>query len=159
MVTSTTAIVSTPIGLLRITANDTEIEQINFCEDEHVKEETSHPVLSRCMQELDTYFSGESAVFSIPLADRGTPFQKAVWNALRRIPNGKTISYGDLAQKAGYPQAARAVGSAMRNNPFPVIIPCHRVLLADGSVGQYVGGNRCKQWLLEHEKSVHSVLA
>jgi len=154
--TSATTTLQTPMGLLRITANDTEIERITFCKgDDKAEGNTSHPLLQCCAQELDAYFTGECTTFSVPLMQSGTIFQKAVWNALQHIPNGETISYGELACKAGYPQAARAVGTAMKKNPFPVIIPCHRVLPSDQSVGQYVGGSHCKKWLLEHEQSMH----
>ena len=124
IMTSATTTLHTPMGCLRITANDTEVECITFCKDGGNEEEVSHSILKRCIAELNAYFSGDRIAFSIPLADRGTAFQKAVWNALRRIPSGETISYGQLAQKAGYPNAARAVGTAMNKNPFPVISPC-----------------------------------
>ncbi len=81
-----------------------------------------------------------------------TIFEKKVYRALRKVPTGKVISYGELAERAGYPGAARAVGSAMRKNRLPIVIPCHRVIPATGGIGEYSAGKQWKRWLLEYEK-------
>jgi methylated-DNA-[protein]-cysteine S-methyltransferase len=98
------------------------------------------------------YFGGDAAVLDgIPVELNGTPFQKQVWQALRRIPAGTTISYGELAKRIGTPAAVRAVGTANGANPVAVIVPCHRVIGSDGRLTGYGGGLDRKQWLLEHE--------
>jgi O-6-methylguanine DNA methyltransferase len=101
---------------------------------------------------LDRYFAGElAALDDIACATAGTPFQRRVWAALRQIPAGKTTSYGALAAKLGKPQAMRAVGLANGANPIGVVVPCHRVIGANGSLTGYGGGLHRKRWLLEHE--------
>ena len=92
------------------------------------------------VRQLDAYFAGKLRQFDLPLAPEGTPFQRRVWQALLGIPYGETVSYGELAGMAGRPRAARAVGSAMRDNPLPYVIPCHRVIAAGGKIGGYGGG-------------------
>ena len=101
---------------------------------------------------LGRYFEGELAVLdTIPVELNGTAFQKQVWQALRRIPSGSTISYMELARRIGNPSAIRAVGTANGANPVAVIVPCHRVIGLDGSLTGYGGGLDRKQWLLTHE--------
>jgi AraC family transcriptional regulator of adaptative response/methylated-DNA-[protein]-cysteine methyltransferase len=102
--------------------------------------------------ELAGYFAGRTAHFETPLAPLGSPFQQAVWDALRAIPPGRTRSYGDLACAAGRPAAVRAAAQANGANPFAIVIPCHRVVSADGTLGGYGGGLARKRWLLEHER-------
>jgi O-6-methylguanine DNA methyltransferase len=103
-------------------------------------------------QEFADYLRGLPPDFSsLPLDLQGTPFQIRVWQELRQIPWGRTISYQELAARAGNPRACRAVGQANRANPIPLIIPCHRVINADGSLGGYGGGLERKRWLLRHE--------
>jgi methylated-DNA-[protein]-cysteine S-methyltransferase len=101
--------------------------------------------------QLTEYLAGERQTFDFPLRLVGTPFQRRVWDELRRIPFGKTISYAELARRVGQPGAARAVGSANGRNPISLIIPCHRVIAADGGLGGYGGGLDRKRWLLRHE--------
>ena len=101
---------------------------------------------------LERYFAGEiSALDTVPVELNGTPFQKSVWQALRRIPGGTTISYAELAKRIGDPAAVRAVGTANGANPVAVIVPCHRVIGSDGRLTGYGGGLDRKQWLLQHE--------
>ena len=101
---------------------------------------------------LEAYFAGElHALDALPVAAIGTPFQRAVWSALRRIPVGKTYSYGQLAAALQRPAAVRAVGLANGQNPIGVVVPCHRVIGASGALTGYAGGLARKQWLLEHE--------
>lgn len=105
------------------------------------------------VRELDEYFAGARRDFSLPLAPAGTAFQQRVWRALREIPCGETRSYAALARRLGLPHAARAVGQANRANPLPILIPCHRVVAADGRLGGYLGadGLALKRWLLALE--------
>ena len=101
---------------------------------------------------IAAYFEGDVGILdSIACAGAGTPFQRAVWAALREIPVGQTLSYGALARKIGLPKAVRAVGLANGQNPIGVVVPCHRVIGADGSLTGYGGGLPRKRWLLEHE--------
>lgn len=101
--------------------------------------------------QLNAYFSGELHEFDLPLKATGTPFQEMVWQALTSIPYGKTVSYKDIAEHVHLPRAARAVGMANGRNPISIIIPCHRVIGANGKLTGYGGGIHRKEWLLEHE--------
>ncbi|HEY3919011.1 MAG TPA: methylated-DNA--[protein]-cysteine S-methyltransferase [Stellaceae bacterium] len=101
---------------------------------------------------LQAYFAGElDAVADLPVATNGTDFQRLVWDALRRIPAGQTLSYGGLAARIGRPTASRAVGLANGANPIPIVVPCHRVIGADASLTGFGSGLARKRWLLEHE--------
>ena len=102
--------------------------------------------------ELAAYFRGSSMRFETPLAPLGSPFQRAVWDALLAIPPGQTRSYADLARAVGRPRAVRALGQANGANPFAIVVPCHRVINADGALGGYGGGLPRKRWLLDHER-------
>lgn len=101
--------------------------------------------------QLAAYFAGERTTFELPLAAHGTPFQHRVWDALCAIPYGATTSYGELARRIGQSGAARAVGLANGSNPLPIVVPCHRVIGADGSLTGFGGGLERKRWLLAHE--------
>ncbi len=109
-------------------------------------------VLARTARQLDEYFAGKRREFDLPLAPEGTAFQQRVWRELLKIPYGETWSYGELARAIGRPAAARAVGAANGKNPIAIIVPCHRVIGADGSLTGYGGGMPTKQWLLAHER-------
>ena len=102
-------------------------------------------------EQLDAYFAGELESFELDLDPHGTPFQQRVWAELARIPYGETISYSELAHRLGDPKLVRAVGLANGRNPISIVIPCHRVIGADGSLVGYGGGLERKRWLLEHE--------
>jgi methylated-DNA-[protein]-cysteine S-methyltransferase len=113
----------------------------------------SEPVLAAAADQLRAYFRGELTSFELPLTLEGTTFQQAVWAGLQGIPYGETISYGELARRIGQPSASRAVGLANGRNPVSIIVPCHRVIGADGSLTGYGGGLPLKRALLEHEAS------
>jgi methylated-DNA-[protein]-cysteine S-methyltransferase len=102
-------------------------------------------------RQLDAYFAGELTNFNLPVLMKGSAFQQRVWTALRTIPYGQTVSYGELARRLGNPFAARAVGLANARNPISIIVPCHRVLGTDGALVGYAGGHHRKQSLLTHE--------
>jgi methylated-DNA-[protein]-cysteine S-methyltransferase len=101
--------------------------------------------------QLNAYFQGRLTRFEVPVAPEGTAFQQQVWTALKAIPCGATATYGELARQLGRPQSSRAVGLAAGKNPIAIIIPCHRLIGADGSLTGYAGGLDMKRWLLEHE--------
>jgi methylated-DNA-[protein]-cysteine S-methyltransferase len=101
--------------------------------------------------QLGEYFAGERDDFDLPLTAPGTPFQRAVWQALRGIPYGSTMTYREVAEQVGNPKAVRAVGSANSRNPISIIVPCHRVVGSDGKLIGYAGGFSAKRWLLDHE--------
>lgn len=102
--------------------------------------------------ELEAYFAGRLRIFSTPLDLRGAAaFNAAVWTAARQVPYGETVSYGELAAMAGFPRAARAAGNAMARCPFSPVVPCHRVIRADGSIGGWGADTWVKRWLLDHE--------
>jgi O-6-methylguanine DNA methyltransferase len=115
------------------------------------EKDPSFPLLLRAGEQLRSYFEGSRRTFSIPLAPVGTPFQLRVWTELREIPFGETVSYTELARRAGKPHAVRAAGAANGKNPISILIPCHRVVGLDGSLTGYGGGLGRKQALLELE--------
>lgn len=116
------------------------------------KEKGDVPVFDAAFHWLDDYFAGEQPdPEELPLAPAGTDFRQAVWRELLQIPYGETLTYGELAARIGC-ASARAVGGAVGRNPISIIIPCHRVLGADGSLTGYAGGTECKRWLLAHEE-------
>ncbi|HMK87059.1 MAG TPA: methylated-DNA--[protein]-cysteine S-methyltransferase [Steroidobacteraceae bacterium] len=114
--------------------------------------------LAEAARQLREYFEGSRREFDLPLSFRGTEFQERVWRSLMSIPYGETWSYRELAGRIGNPSASRAVGLANGRNPIPIVVPCHRVIGADGSLTGYGGGLQRKQWLLAHEARQRSLL-
>jgi len=112
------------------------------------------PALRQLARELDEYFAGTRRVFEVAVAPDGTPFQQAVWAALRTVPWGATASYGAIATAIGRPRAVRATGAANGRNPVAIVIPCHRIVGADGSLTGYAGGVARKEWLLMLESGI-----
>ena len=141
--------VETPVGRLLLCADEAGLVEIRFGAREIRTDETE--ILLRAERELREYFAGERRGFDVPLHPSGTAFQTRVWNGLRAIPYGKTVTYGELARRIGQPNAARAVGMANHANPLPIIVPCHRVIGADGRLTGYAGGLEIKRKLLELE--------
>ncbi len=141
------------VGVLDIRVSDVGVRSIAFGPvDRLVKRPPKHPVLERLLDELDAYLCGRLKAFSIPLdLERGTEFQRKVWEALIKIPYGETRSYAEVAASAGIPKAARAVGQANRANDVPILIPCHRVICQDGGPGGYSSGLDIKRALLRLE--------
>lgn len=149
----TTMTIGSPLGALRLYAEADELVGVYLPDSEGPDgAEQRSDVLVRTAAQLAEYFAGERRVFDLPLGPRGTGFQSKVWRALLRIPYGETCSYGDIARKIGRPAAVRAVGAANGRNPIPIIVPCHRVIGANGSLTGYGGGLPAKRWLLEHER-------
>ena len=141
--------INSPVGPLTIAEEDGSITHVLFGESEEIGERT--PLLERAERQLAEYFAGTRREFDLPLNPAGTPFQKAVWEALTEIPYGQTCSYGDIARAVGRGKAFRAVGMANHHNPISIIIPCHRVIGADGSLTGYGGGADKKKFLLRLE--------
>ena len=119
----------------------------------HQIEDPDHPVLAATAYQLVEYFLGERTMFDLPLAPTGTPFQLQAWQALREIPYGETRSYREQAARIGRPTASRAVGAANGRNPLPIVVPCHRVVGATGTLTGFAGGLDTKRWLLDHERN------
>lgn len=144
----------TPIGKIGISENGTAITDLFFHGEEFLikGEEKETDLLREAGQQLKEYFSGKRKEFDLPLAPEGTDFQKKVWKALRGIPYGETKSYGEIAKNIGNAKAARAVGMANNRNPIAIVIPCHRVIGANGSLVGYAGGLKIKEYLLTMEK-------
>lgn len=140
--------VDTPIGKMYFVGDDRYITELRFGE---IADENPSPVLNMGRIQLEEYFEGKRKEFDLPLQAAGTDFQKKVWQALREIPYGETASYGGIAEKIGNKNACRAVGMANNRNPIAVIIPCHRVVGADGSLTGYAGGLDKKEFLLKLE--------
>ena len=115
-------------------------------------------LLARASEQLAEYFAGTRTTFDLPLDAGGTAFERRVWDALRTIPYGTTLSYSELARRLGDPRATRAVGAANGKNPIPIIVPCHRVIGANGALTGFGGGLDRKRWLLEHEGALTTTL-
>lgn len=149
---------SSPIGPLLLAGDGTRIKMIHFGSGPHPRRPErdwvadSRPFRALIAQ-LEEYFEGHRQTFDLPLAPEGTEFQQSVWQALTRIPYGETTSYGELARRIGKPQASRAVGLANGANPLPIVVPCHRVIGADGSLTGFGGGLDIKRKLLALERA------
>lgn len=148
-----------PVGRLRLVASDDALTGIYYPEHRpaprvEATEVTSHPVLDLAARQLAEYFAGARRSFSVPLAPRGTAFQRAVWAALAEIAYGERCSYAALARALGAPRAVRAVGAANARNPLSIVLPCHRVIGSAGDLTGYAGGLTAKGWLLGHERDV-----
>jgi methylated-DNA-[protein]-cysteine S-methyltransferase len=152
-------VLQTPIGALTLLGTDQVLEEIQF-DDGRVDAGNRQDVskaLEQAAVQLTEYFEGKRNDFDVPLELKGSDFQKKVWNELRNIPYGETISYGDLARRVGNPSAARAVGSANARNPIPIIVPCHRVIGTNGSLVGFGGGLSTKSYLLGLESGTAEV--
>lgn len=157
--------ISTPIGELTLIASDRGLRAIRLPLEQYTPAEEavvtpSHPILTQAAHELAEYFAGERRTFDVALDldEQGTDFQRAAWRALCEIPFGATASYGEQARRLAKPGAARAVGGANSRNPIPIVVPCHRVIGADGAMTGYAGpsedGIAIKRALLAHERRV-----
>lgn len=150
--------ITSPVGELTLVANNHALVAILWdCEKPTrvrlgaMDEASDNPFLLQVARELEEYFDGTRSSFTLPLELNGTPFQKAVWQALGHIPHGKTCSYKEIAEKVERPQAVRAVGAAIGRNPISIILPCHRVVASDGNLTGFAGGLERKKTLLSLE--------
>jgi methylated-DNA-[protein]-cysteine S-methyltransferase len=145
------AVFDSPIGPLGLVGSDRALQAVRF-DGSRVRPEGRSDVLDETARQLDAYFAGDLMTFDLPLELHGTDFQRCCWLALKTIPYGHTVSYGEQAKRLGLgSDAARAVGAANGQNPLPLVLPCHRVIGADGSLTGFGGGLHVKRLLLEHE--------
>lgn len=150
--------VDSPVGRLLLVSDGTALTALLFRGERDAAGVAGPCVMDgaaapfpQARRELGEYFAGRRTSFGIPLAPRGTPFQRRVWEALRRIPHGSTATYAEIARAVGSPGAARAVGAANRRNPLAIIVPCHRVIGSNGTLTGYAGGLARKRALLDLE--------
>ncbi len=146
-----------PIGPIMLAGCEKGIQQIVFNSEKKAQQPQAHwdnnpEPFTQARKQLDEYFAGTRRDFELALAPHGTAFQQQVWQQLSKIPYGKTCSYGEIANALDNPKASRAVGAANGANPLPIVIPCHRVIGANGSLTGFSGGLAIKNWLLAHER-------
>ena len=157
----TMLMIDSPIGPLRLVADGDELVALHLPPHDEPCDaaERKTPVLAQTARQLAEYFAGKRRTFDLPLAPRGSGFQERVWRALLRIKFGETRSYGEIARAIGRPSASRAVGAANGRNPIAIIVPCHRVIGANGQLTGYGGGLPIKEWLLAHERAQGDLFA
>jgi methylated-DNA-[protein]-cysteine S-methyltransferase len=144
-------VVDSPIGPLGLIASEAGLQSVLF-DGGRISSERSSPVLDEAARQLEAYFERDLVTFDLPLELHGSEFNRRCWLALASIPYGQTVSYGEQARRLGLGNdAARAVGAANGRNPLPIVLPCHRVIGADGSLTGFGGGLHVKRFLLEHE--------
>lgn len=148
-------LVASDVGLVAVLWPDEAPDRVRLAE---ASECDDHPALIAAAAQLDEYFAGTRTAFDLPLAPRGTPFQRDVWLALADIPFAETRSYAEIARAIGRPTATRAVGAANGRNPLSIVAPCHRVVGAKGALTGFAGGMETKRFLLDHERRVAGVL-
>jgi len=149
-------VTDSPVGPLTLVATDGVLSALYMEQHRHQPDPSTFGLrdpapFAPVREQLAAYFAGELTEFDLPLAPEGTPFQQRVWAALRRIPYGTTLTYGELAREIGQPTASRAVGLANGRNPHSIVVPCHRVIGTDGSLTGYGGGLERKRYLLALE--------
>lgn len=146
-----------PVGALLLAGDGEALRLVGFPRGSRARKPAEgwrrdDALFGQAIEQLRAYFAGELTEFDLPLRPMGTAFQAAVWSALRTIPYGTTVSYGQLARRIGRPSAVRAVGAANGANPLPIVVPCHRVIGANGSLTGFGGGIETKRFLLDHER-------
>jgi len=156
--------IDTPVGTLLLAGDAEHLKKVHFQAGPHRQRPdpgwSADPrPFAALIAQLEEYFAGRRRTFAVPLAPEGTPFQLTVWRALTAIPYGETVSYGELARRIGKPDAPRAVGLANGANPLPILVPCHRVIGADGSLTGFGGGLAIKSRLLTLEREVRGAEA
>ena len=148
-------IYTSPIGRIKIVADNDCIQALTFIEDtesiSHSEEIESPTVIHQCIDELIEYFNGTRTKFTVPIHQGGTDFQQKVWKELYEVPFAKTMSYAELAKKLGDPKVIRAAASANGKNKIAIIVPCHRIIGSDRNLTGYAWGLARKKWLLQHE--------
>lgn len=157
----TVSAIDSPVGTLRVVASDDALLAVLWPDERDGRvtfdDEPSpgtNAVVASTARQLDEYFTGGRRNFDLPLDLRGTDFQQQVWRSLPEIPYGETSTYAKQAASIGRPRAIRAVGSANGRNPLSIVLPCHRIVAANGSLAGFAGGLDTKRWLLDHEAEV-----
>ena len=155
-----------PCGQMLLVARDEGLSGVYFEGQKYYpsidptwRRDEQQSVIAQARRELTEYFAGKRQCFELALAPEGTPFQRSIWQAIARVGFGETISYGELAQSAGYPGKARAAGAATGRNPLTIIIPCHRIVASNGALTGYAGGLERKHALLALESRMGDLLA
>lgn len=145
----------TPLGRMLLVASDAGLCGAHFIGQKYFPriDPSWKRAQMRARRELEEYFAGKRKAFGVPLAAHGTPFQRAIWSEIAKVPYGETITYAELARRAGFPGSARAAGAATGRNPIGVIVPCHRIVGQDGRLTGYAGGLPKKKALLALEGS------
>jgi methylated-DNA-[protein]-cysteine S-methyltransferase len=153
--------IQTPLGPMLAVASQEALVALDFLDAKYAsridaawKEDREAPVLRDCARQLAEYFDGERGRFDLPLSPEGSEFQRRIWREIARVPYGKTLTYSELARRAGAPGSARAAGAATGRNPIAIVVPCHRIVGAGGSLTGYAGGLARKARLLELEGSL-----
>ena len=146
-------VIDSPIGKIAIFAENEKLIRLDLKTKERADSVITEKVLFEAEKQLFEYFSGKRKTFELEYEFSGTEFQKSVWRELLKIPFGKIKTYGEIAKEIGKPKAGRAVGSACNKNPLPIIVPCHRVIGANGKLTGFACGTEIKEWLLDHEKN------
>ena len=163
MTTLYKTIIESPVGPLTLVASERGLRAVMWLQDTEARvplgpvdggENDPAGVLVKAITQLGEYFAGTRTDFDVPLDAVGSDFQRSAWEALCGIPFGETVSYGEQARRMGDARKARAVGAANGRNPVSIIVPCHRVVGADGSLTGFAGGVQTKAWLLDHERRV-----
>lgn len=156
---------STPLGDAYVTLEGDALSGLYFEHARHApaieagwQRDDDHPAAKACAKQLAEYFAGTRESFDLPLAPQGTPFQQRVWAEIARVPFGATITYAELAKRAGAPEAVRAAGAATGRNPHTILVPCHRIVGSDGALTGYAGGLDRKRFLLELEGALQPAL-
>ncbi|MDI6619452.1 MAG: methylated-DNA--[protein]-cysteine S-methyltransferase [Clostridiales bacterium] len=144
---------ASPIGIIEIKGDEHAVRSILFSDRKDDEDLQIPALLQKCRDELDAYFKGSLKKFTFKMEPEGTKFQKSVWNALTKIPYGKTASYKEIAQMINNVKAVRAVGNANSKNPLAIAVPCHRIIGSNGNLTGYAGGLWRKEWLINHEKN------
>jgi len=150
-----------PLGDVLLVADDEALRGLYFHDQKYFpsvdaawSRQARSPVIDATRRQLDEYFAGSRSCFDLPLAPQGTPFQRAIWNAIAEVPCGQTRTYADLAARVGHAGSARAAGAATGRNPLSIIVSCHRIIGSDGSLTRYAGGLDRKKRLLALERTV-----
>jgi methylated-DNA-[protein]-cysteine S-methyltransferase len=157
-----TASIDSPVGVLTLVATDNGLRAIKWPVERdgrlslpsEMTSDADHPVLQDTVRQLGEYFEGKRTEFDLPLDLRGTEFQKSAWQALATIPHGETATYGEQAARIDRPRAVRAIGAANGRNPISIVLPCHRVVGANGDLTGFAGGIETKRELLAFEKKI-----
>jgi methylated-DNA-[protein]-cysteine S-methyltransferase len=150
--------IASPLGPLVAVAEGDALAALDFTDAKYARspepswiEDPAWPVLRACAAQLAEYFAGERGRFDLPLDPRGTPFRKRVWAEIAKVPYGETMTYAELARRAGAPGSARAAGAATGRNPLAIVVPCHRIVATGGALTGYAGGLARKEYLLALE--------